>query len=99
LYSRKENDRIVARIVAEKDGVIKAKAEPESDGKDQAEAFKALRKDIEVKLEHILANVPTAEPGIMDAAGPSRVPRAGTRTLPPDAPPAYGSGDVKSSKR
>ncbi|KAK3063261.1 hypothetical protein LTR53_018986, partial [Teratosphaeriaceae sp. CCFEE 6253] len=43
LFSRRDDDRFVARIVAELDGVIKAKVEPDGDGKDQAEAFLALR--------------------------------------------------------
>jgi len=44
LFSRRDNDRLVARIVAELDGVIRAKVEPDEDGNDQAEAFDALRK-------------------------------------------------------
>lgn len=85
LYSRRENDRVVARIVARKEGVIEAKVEPDADGKDQPEAFRALRKHVEVKLEHILQNVPgegSATQGVADSRG-----------MPADAPPAYGTGD------
>jgi len=103
LYSRRENDRVVARIVAELDGVIKAKIEPDQDGKDQTEAFKALRKGVEVELERILTSVPVALAGIEASevtAGPSRLPsRSGVGVLPADAPPAYGSADVKGSAK
>lgn len=58
LYSRRANDRIVARIVAEKEGVVVTKIEPSDDGKDQVEAFMALRRDIEVRLDRILSMVP-----------------------------------------
>lgn len=60
LYSRRENDRLVARIVAEKEGVVKAQIEPEQDGKNQAEAFVALRRHIEIHLDYILKDVPGA---------------------------------------
>ena len=60
LYSRRENDRLVARIVAEKEGIVKAQIEPEHDGKDQAEAFLALRRHIEIQLDRILRDVPGA---------------------------------------
>lgn len=100
LYSRKENDRVVARIVAEKNGVIKAKVEPEADGKDQMEAFEALRKHVEVRLEHLLASLPSEVPVAEGVAGPSRCNApASLGGSPSDAPPAYGSGDTKTSKR
>jgi len=97
LYSRKDNDRIVARIVAEKDGVIKAKVEPQGDGEDQAEAFKALRKDVEVKLEEILASVPATMPA---TAGSSRTPTSNARAVSSraDLPPAYNPSDFKLPK-
>ena len=92
-YSRRESnqDRIVARIVAVKDGKIAAKIEPETDGTDQREAFVALKKDIEVKLDRILQNVPS---GPSDA-GPSRTRAPGTV----DAPPAYSSASVGIADR
>ena len=60
LYSRRENDRLVARIVAEKDGIIKAQIEPEDDGKDQVQAFLALRRHVEMRLDRLLQSVPGA---------------------------------------
>lgn len=78
LYSRRENDRTVARIVAERDGVVKAQVAPRDDGKDQAEAFKALRKHVEMCLDRILQEVPGAiSHGKADLGfgpGPSRAP-------------------------
>lgn len=56
-YSRREtreDAHLFASIVALKDGVIVAKIEPYVGGKDQREAFLALRKDVEVKLDGIL---------------------------------------------
>lgn len=61
LYSRRETDSIVARIVAEKNGVIAAKVEPDGDGKDHAQAFRALKKDVEIKLDRILSEIPSGE--------------------------------------
>ena len=62
LYSRRQNERMVARIVAEKEGIVKAQVAPRDDGKDQAEAFKALRKHVEMCLDRILQDVPGAIP-------------------------------------
>lgn len=93
LYSRPEarDDHFIARIVAIKDGVIDAKIEPATDGTDQAEAFKALKKDVEVKLDRLLQQVPDRGPA---TAGPSTGARSSTRTRTSDAPPAYGSTEV-----
>ncbi|KAK3723470.1 hypothetical protein LTR37_001722 [Vermiconidia calcicola] len=95
LYSRrddKENERIVARIVAVKDGVIKAKVEPEMDGADQTEAFRALRKDVEIRLDQILQNVPDRNES---AAGSSTAgAMRGAASTPMGAPPAYSSQSV-----
>ena len=60
LYSRRGNDRLVARIVAEQEGIVKAQIEPAADGKDQAQAFVALRKYIEMQLDEVLREVPGA---------------------------------------
>ncbi|RMY71021.1 hypothetical protein D0862_14662 [Hortaea werneckii] len=59
-YARRENERLIARIVAKKDGVIHAKIEPVSDGKDQKEAFRALKRHVEMELDAILDHVPGA---------------------------------------
>ena len=102
LYARRESDRVVARIVAEKDGVIHAKIEPVADGKDQKEAFRALKRHVEMKLDCILQDVPIGGAAVKATAGASRVPVAGRGTLPGtspvDAPPAYGV-DVKTSSK
>lgn len=97
LYSRRDNDGLVARIVAEQDGVIRAKIEPEADGRDQGEAFRALRKHVEMKLDKILMQVPDGNPSDLAArAGPSSPRVVGTQhPFILDAPPEYGSGDVK----
>ncbi|WPH01279.1 Hypothetical protein R9X50_00411700 [Acrodontium crateriforme] len=113
LYSRRENDRLVARIVAEKNGVVTAKIDGEGDGKDHNEAFKVLRKHVETKLDKLLEEVPpptaatvtgskapsSPPPPVRSSTGSAnqvREPPAGG--IPVDAPPAYGTGDVKSRK-
>ena len=63
LYSRRGNDRLVARIVAEQEGIVKAQIEPAADGKDQAQAFVALRRHIEMQLDEVLREVPGASTG------------------------------------
>ena len=90
LYSRRgeNNERVVARLVAIKDGIIKAKIEPQADGENQAEAFKAFRKDVEVQLEQILQSVPSGSSST--ATGSSGV----TSLVPADAPPAYSNSGV-----
>lgn len=60
LYARRASDRLVARIVAKKDGVIHAKIEPVNDGNDQKEAFRALKHHVEMELDVILDHVPGA---------------------------------------
>ena len=86
MYSRRENDpeNVVARIVAIRDGTIKAKIEPEAGGVDQREAFMALKKDVEIKLDRLLQSVPSGS----ISAGPSSSRR------PADAPPAYSSAAI-----
>lgn len=60
LYARRESDRLVARIVAKKDGVIHSKIEPVNDGNDQKEAFRARKRHVEMELDVILSHVPGA---------------------------------------
>ena len=57
-YSRRDNNRIVASLIAVKNGVIDAKIEPEADGRDQARAFWALKIDIEKRMDKLLESVP-----------------------------------------
>ncbi len=60
------------------------------DGVNQEEAFKALRKDVEVKLDRILQAIPDRdEAGSLSVAGSSRT----------EAPPAYNSPDVGIASR
>nr|POE88089.1 hypothetical protein CFP56_11318 [Quercus suber] len=66
LYSRRADapERVVARIVASKDGVIRAKAEPtrgpgwEGSGRDHDEAFRVLKRYVEARLDEILQALP-----------------------------------------
>ena len=77
LYSRRDDDRLVARIVAEYGGIVKAQVAARDGGKDQNEAFKALRKHVERCLDSILKDVPgSSYDGNHkdDGAGPSRRP-------------------------
>jgi hypothetical protein len=39
------------------------KVEPEADGRNVAEAFRAFKRDVEVKLERLLRDVPSAMAG------------------------------------
>lgn len=86
LYSRRgeNDDRIIARLVAIKDGIIKAKIEPQGDGKDQPEAFRAFRRGVEVQLERILRSVPGGSPSV----APEGSDTDSLVTLDDD-PPAY----------
>nr|POF15179.1 hypothetical protein CFP56_42067 [Quercus suber] len=67
LYSRRPDapDRVVARIVASKDGVIRAKAEAtrgpgwEGSGRDHDEAFQVLKRYVEARLDEILQALPS----------------------------------------
>ena len=74
--------------MAVKDGVIRAKIEPALDGTDQKEAFYALRKDIEVKLDRILQSVPVGS----SSTGVARSGNSGISSN--EEPPAYSSGGV-----
>jgi len=106
--SKEEPDdgtRVLATLVAiDEKGVITTKIEPEGDGRNVAEAFKAFKRDVEIQLERLLRGVPTAVAGgglpkktVVggEGGGERRVerPRVVERGLV-DAPPAYG--DVKS---
>lgn len=94
LYSRREHnqERFVARIVAVKDGVIRAKLEPGDDGEDHFNAFMKLKKDVEIKLDRLLQSIPTS-PGDAGAPSPATVGASA------DAPPAYGSTAVGMGDR
>lgn len=94
LYSRRANDRLVARLVAEKEGIIKTKIEPTADGRDQAEAFNALRRDIEIRLDRILSDVPgePMPPAKFGDSPASLVVKPPTPVVQPPAPGRCGSG-------
>ena len=63
---------MVARIVAEQEGVVKAQVAARDDGKDQNEAFVALRKHVERSIDSILKDVPGASyNGGKEDVGPS----------------------------
>ncbi|KAM0719942.1 hypothetical protein Q7P37_004077 [Cladosporium fusiforme] len=86
-------------------GAIRVKIEPKKDGKDVPEAFRAFKKDVELRLERLLRDVPDGggEGSSNQAAGNGRAKVQGERgreMVQPtvrkefvDAPPAYG--DVK----
>jgi len=94
-----DGTRLLATLVAiDEKGVITVKIEPEGDGRNVAEAFRAFKKDVEVKLERLLRDVPMAASGGLTTTTTGGVrgqrsvkrERAGVAV---DAPPAYG--DVK----
>jgi hypothetical protein len=98
---------LLATLVAiDEKGVITVKVEPEADGRNVAEAFRAFKRDVEVKLERLLRDVPSAMAGGGPTTGGKRSverererPRAATAAVERssvvnlEAPPAYG--DVK----
>ena len=90
MYSRRgdNEERVVARLVAVKDGIIKAKLEPTADGSDQGEAMRAFRRDVEVKLDQILSSIPSRS---SSAAVSGSIPPSSASV---DAPPAYSKGGV-----
>lgn len=97
LYSRRDDDRLVARIVAEKEGVVKAQVAARDGGKDQNEAFKALRKHVERCLDSILKDVPGAAYNGDHGgagAGPSRRPME-SGVVSPVSPRRSGSGPIQ----
>jgi hypothetical protein len=100
-----DGTRLLATLVAiDESGVIRVKIASEEDGRDVAEAFRAFKKDVEIKLEKLLSEVPSGPVDIHGQAdGRSSTQR--TRVAPVvtrperelvDAPPAYG--DVSAKK-
>lgn len=96
---------MLATLVAiDEAGVIRVKIASETDGRDVSEAFRAFKKDAEIKLERLLSEVPS---GSVGGSGQGREgDRERVRAVPGvdrieqqlvDAPPAYG--DVKSGKK
>lgn len=88
MYSRRDNNRIAASLIAAREGVIEAKIESQDDGKNEAEAFQALRTEIEKRMDQLLQDVPSVlNPQVTGAQG---------------APPAYeasereAQGDIKA---
>ena len=108
-----DGTRVLATLVAiDETGVIRVKIAPETDGRDVAEAFRAFKKDVEIKLERLLREVPSGSVGVgVGVGGPGREGERETemqrvRVAPGDdraeqqlldEPPAYG--DVKSVKK
>lgn len=90
---------MVARLVAEKEGVIKAQVEPNEDGKDQAEALKALRRHIELALDRILRDVPGAS-SLPASRSPLAIAGPSSRVSPPVLParPSFPTEEQGSSR-
>ena len=100
LYSRRENDRLVARIIAEQEGVVKAQVVARDDGKDQDQAFQQLRTHVERTLDTILKDVPGASysGGKTDVGGGlNRAPMESGRisACGPSSPTRTTSGNVQ----
>jgi len=101
-----DGSRLVCTLVVlDPLGKMTAKIEPEADGSDISEAFRAFKRDVEVRMEVLLQTLPgpsgTMRPSteMLPGEGAARpVPVA--RVAPPartrlvDEPPAYG--DVKN---
>lgn len=102
-----DGTRMLATLVAiDEAGVIRVKIASERDGRDVAEAFRAFKKDVEIKLEKLLSEVPNGPVGEQGRASESEREMQRVRAVPGvhgieqqlvDAPPAYGN--VKSSKK
>ena len=101
---------MLATLVAiDEAGVIRVKIASETDGRDVSEAFRAFKKDVEIKLEGLLMDVPSGPVGLgvggqgegeremqrVRVVGGGNVGRAEQELV--DAPPAYG--DVKGGKK
>jgi hypothetical protein len=71
--------------VAEREGIIKAQVEPVEGGKDQADAFKALRRHIEMALDRILSSVPGAA-GLPQSGSPLAIAGPSARPSEPMSP-------------
>ena len=55
-----DGTRVLATLVAiDETGVIRVKIASETDGRDVEEAFRAFKKDVEIKLERLLSEVPS----------------------------------------
>jgi len=99
-----DGTRVLATLVAiDETGVIRVKIASETDGRDVAEAFRAFKKDVEIKLEKLLSDVPNGPVAAVQGREGDRVMQS-VRVAPVvnrteremvDAPPAYG--DVKKS--
>jgi hypothetical protein len=99
-----DGTRLLATLVAiDETGVIRVKIASEEDGRDVAEAFRAFKKDVEIKLENLLSEVPNGPVGVHGQVdGRASIQRA--RVTPAvnrperelvDAPPAYGDVNAK----
>jgi hypothetical protein len=99
-----DGTRVLATLVAiDETGVIRVKIASETDGRDVAEAFRAFKKDVEIKLEQLLSDVPNGPVAAVQGREGER-PMQNVRGAPVvnrteremvDAPPAYR--DVKKS--
>ena len=108
-----DGTRVLATLVAiDEAGVIRVKIASERGGRDVAEAFRAFKKDVEIKLEKLLSEVPSGPVGLGVGGGLQgregerereiqrvRAAPAGNTVEQQlvDAPPAYG--DVKNVKK
>lgn len=107
-----DGTRVLATLVAiDEAGVIRVKIASETDGRDVAEAFRAFKKDVEIKLEELLRGVPSGPVGVgvggQGREGEGEMQRGSvvapgrnvnrTEQELVDAPPAYG--DVKIGKK
>lgn len=108
-----DGTRVLATLVAiDETGVIRVKIASETDGRDVAEAFRAFKKDVEIKLEKLLREVPSGSLGAGVGGQGREAERERVREMQRvrvapgvdrieqqlvDAPPAYG--DVKSGKK
>lgn len=108
-----DGTRVLATLVAiDEAGVIRVKIASETDGRDVAEAFRAFKKDVEIKLEKLLREVPSGSGGVGVGGQGRESEREREREMQRvriapggdrieqhlvDAPPAYG--DVKGGKK
>jgi hypothetical protein len=95
-----DGSRLVATLVAvDPQGIIRAKIEPEHDGRDVGEAFRAFKRDVEVKLEVLLRDVPDGL-GLGQAATAGRASGSPVEAVTASVgregpPPAYGDCKVQ----
>jgi len=82
LFSRTENDRYVAQVLQQRpDGVMSAKIAPPGDAADRAEAFLALKKEVERRLDGVLRNIPDVGSSPSDVRGEASVPAPAPQEL------------------